>query len=362
MLHYLVIIGTLLRKSSSRNWLYAFLVLAGIFCYATYGFYYYEKEVNPDLTLLDAAWWATVTMTTVGYGDLAPQTTAGRFIVGYPTLIIGVALIGYILSLLAGLVMEAQHRKRKGMRTMKYEDHIVVLRYPGLSRFLQLHEELYRDSSTRSRKLVLVDENLPELPGELADKGVAYVNGDPSEISVMNRAGLQKAAYAIILSGSAQLTEAKNLDLQNLAVCLTLCREYQGLKVVVECQELKNRDFFVRAGCASVICLSAMSDQFIVQELQDPGVSKVVDELTSNTSGKQFYLCTAPPGAKTFSDIDSMLQKEYKSIKEQSSVSVIGIHRLGSNILLPDPKEELIKGDQIVVIAAKRPLFAEATG
>lgn len=44
-------------------------------------------------------WYALVTITTVGYGDLAPQTMGGRFIVALPLMALGIGLLGYVLSL-----------------------------------------------------------------------------------------------------------------------------------------------------------------------------------------------------------------------------------------------------------------------
>ncbi|HEX4905542.1 MAG TPA: potassium channel family protein [Acidimicrobiales bacterium] len=51
-------------------------------------------------TVPDALWWATATMTTVGYGDLAPTTALGRVIAVF-VMIIGIALFGLTTALLA---------------------------------------------------------------------------------------------------------------------------------------------------------------------------------------------------------------------------------------------------------------------
>ncbi len=57
-------------------------------------------------TFGDAMWWACTTMTTVGYGDLYPVTTAGRF-VGVGLMIGGIALLGTVTATFASWLVEA---------------------------------------------------------------------------------------------------------------------------------------------------------------------------------------------------------------------------------------------------------------
>lgn len=51
-------------------------------------------------TIGDALWWAATTVTTVGYGDLFPVTTEGRF-VALALMLVGIALIGSITAAVA---------------------------------------------------------------------------------------------------------------------------------------------------------------------------------------------------------------------------------------------------------------------
>ncbi len=56
------------------------LLLFAAVLFASTGMYYLENEAQPDKfgSVPDSAWWAIATLTTVGYGDVAPVTPLGR--------------------------------------------------------------------------------------------------------------------------------------------------------------------------------------------------------------------------------------------------------------------------------------------
>ena len=76
-------------------------------------FYYAERNAQEGLTLIDSIWWAMVTMTTVGYGDYYAQTWCGRFLVSYPSFIVGIGLLGYLLSTLAENIVRRVSKKQR---------------------------------------------------------------------------------------------------------------------------------------------------------------------------------------------------------------------------------------------------------
>jgi voltage-gated potassium channel len=60
-----------------------------------------EHPTNPEFaTFGDSLWWAVVTLTTVGYGDIVPETTVGRLI-GVMIMVTGVGILGVLAGSLA---------------------------------------------------------------------------------------------------------------------------------------------------------------------------------------------------------------------------------------------------------------------
>ena len=57
--------------------------------------------------LTDALWWSATTMTTVGYGDLAPETFGGR-VTAVVLMVLGISLFGLVTALLANWLRGAK--------------------------------------------------------------------------------------------------------------------------------------------------------------------------------------------------------------------------------------------------------------
>lgn len=90
----------------------------------------YDAERSSDEATItsfgDAIWWAFTTITTVGYGDLAPVTATGR-IIAVGLMIGGITLLGIITATLASWLVEKVSEQDQAQQAVTV-DHIEALR------------------------------------------------------------------------------------------------------------------------------------------------------------------------------------------------------------------------------------------
>ncbi|MBL9131034.1 MAG: ion transporter [Verrucomicrobiaceae bacterium] len=81
---------------------------------AAVGIYHFENEAQPDKfsSVPDSMWWAVVTLTTVGYGDVYPITVGGRLFTSC-VLIVGLGFVAVPTGLLAGALAKAREHEKQ---------------------------------------------------------------------------------------------------------------------------------------------------------------------------------------------------------------------------------------------------------
>jgi voltage-gated potassium channel len=108
--------GAVFRERQSDLLLIMWLLLT-LLIVASSAMYFAENAAQPALfsSIPASMWWATVTLTTVGYGDVFPVTPAGKFI-GAIVALIGIGFFALPAAILAsGFVDQRQARRREGL-------------------------------------------------------------------------------------------------------------------------------------------------------------------------------------------------------------------------------------------------------
>ena len=125
----LVRVASLTRAAFSLNGLRWAAVLTGCTVLGA-GAAFAEVEHESHLSTWDGVWWAITTMTTVGYGDVAPHTVAGRLL----AIVVMLVGIGFVALLTASVAQ----------RFLAYEDETRGFEHQVLARLDELSGRLDR--------------------------------------------------------------------------------------------------------------------------------------------------------------------------------------------------------------------------
>ncbi|HEY1810130.1 MAG TPA: voltage-gated potassium channel protein [Acidobacteriaceae bacterium] len=181
------------RSSLAASTLFAVTSVLLLLLYATFGCYYLGTEFRPPIhDLVTALYYAMVTMSTVGYGDIVPLTPEARLFT-VSVIVLGVAVFATSLTaVIAPLVGQSLQRimKRKGAG-MKRENHFVVIGNTPLA------VNTWRELARRGRPVTRVLREKPE-EGQVKED-VDLVVGDPSMTDTLKEAGADKAEAVLAM-------------------------------------------------------------------------------------------------------------------------------------------------------------------
>ncbi|MEO5356985.1 MAG: ion channel [Nitrospirae bacterium YQR-1] len=325
-------------------------LLAVVFLYGTTSFVYFEIEENPDISFTDGFWYSIVTMATVGYGDLFPKTTAGRLLVGVPLMLLGIGLLGYTLSVVATVLIIEKNKETKGMSTLNLKDHLVIINYAGLSKIERIIMELKSDPAFgKDSHVVIVDENLDELPPELSSMGILFIKGNPTRDETLTRASIDNAKHVIVLCKNSNESQSDNLNVAiTLAIEARAGTAKNNVKTVVECVDPSTEELLRKANCDHIVCLSRFDAYIVSHELLNPGTQEVIYELIDSSKGHQIYV--TPIICKEGDTFSNLM-----AVVSGANHIVLGLRKKQNNpVLNPSPETLLENGDAAITIGQKR--------
>jgi voltage-gated potassium channel len=189
---FAALIGTPMLKSN-RRYLPVILIPFLVLLLGLVGYMLIE-----GWSFIDAFFMTVITLTTVGFGEVRPLSSAGRW---FTVLLIlfGVGTVVYSLSVVAEYLYSANVGKRLWRRRMqniidKMNDHVIVI---GYGRVGQSAIESLADSA---QGIALV-ENDEEVIQQAIDDGLSVLRGDATDDQVLQAAGIERARTMIVCTG-----------------------------------------------------------------------------------------------------------------------------------------------------------------
>ncbi len=150
-----------LNRNAEGTLLVVLFIVLVVFQFSVVLILYFEIAA-PDgniHTVLDAFWWAFVTVSTVGYGDKFPVTTGGRM-VGLSLILVGVALFSVITGTLTQWFL-GRHRRQASQKDTSVQQR------EGIAEIRQLLEQ---QAQTYQQGIDEINERLAELETSLKER------------------------------------------------------------------------------------------------------------------------------------------------------------------------------------------------
>ena len=99
---------------SAKEEIILFIIITLILIYfSAIGIYYFENQAQPEhfSSIFDSLWWAIITLTTVGYGDVYPITVGGK-VFTFLMLLIGLGIVAIPTGIISSALTKSLDKER----------------------------------------------------------------------------------------------------------------------------------------------------------------------------------------------------------------------------------------------------------
>lgn len=291
-------------------------------------------------SVLDALYMTVITIGSVGYGEVAELSYAGRvFTIIF--IVVGVGFVAASLTLLAETILSAELRgeireAQMNARLEKLNDHVIISGYGRVGR--QATEILMQE---KQREIVIVDTDA-KLVEQLQNEGKLAIEGDATDDDVLLRAGVERAWGLLVSLGQ---------DADNLFIVLSARALNENLTIVARSSRLENERKMLHAGADRVVSPYSIGGQRMANSLIRPHLTNFLEGLTVK-DGVEVWLdeMFVEPGSRVIGETVARLD-----LRQRTGVTLLAILR-GPDVFRPDAKTFIEAEDQLILIGTRAQL------
>lgn len=233
----------------------------------------YSDNSDGSVDLLDAFYYATVTLSTTGYGDITPVGDGARltniFVITPLRVLFLIILVGTTLEVLTERTRE-EWRLNRWRSTLR--GHTVVIGFGTKGRSAI---QTVLATGLRKDQVVVIDPSAKVIDAATAD-GYAGVVGDATRSEVLKRAEVHKARQIII---------APQRDDTAVLVTLTARQLNRSAKIVAAVREEENAPLLKQSGADAVITSASAAGRLLGLSVLSPAAGMVMEDLIQQGSG-----------------------------------------------------------------------------
>jgi voltage-gated potassium channel len=228
--------------SKSERFFFTILgVTCAIILYGALAIFFADRYYNTRGAdgIFDAIYWAVVTISTVGYGDITPSSRISK-IFALMIIISGPALLSLITASIASIFVERKIKEGKGLETIKEKDHIIICGWNENGE--RVIDGILLQSKGSLPTVVLINElerdEVQSIQYKYEDHDLRFVRGNFVKQDVLARANLVRARAAIVLVDTSGRHAIEKVDertifgtmaIKSMASKVRTCAELTGL-------------------------------------------------------------------------------------------------------------------------------------
>ena len=343
-----------LRGFQENSLLYVFMFsfLLAVVNLSGVSIFLIEQGVNPGIdSVSDGMWWALVTLTTVGFGDITPVTTLGR-VVGGAVMVLGM----FTLALFAGVVGSTLLRSIVGLREDSFRmanhtDHIIVFGFNASATLLL--DALLQELSDEDADILIMAPG--DRPTDLSPE-FTWVSADPTRESELDKVRPAFARTAIVI-GQRELGP-QAADATTLMIVFTI-RSYlrkraeagqrrTPLYVVAEVLDPENREHALTAGADEIVETGRLGASLLAHAALVHGSGTIMSTVATAGAASLFIGPNPSAGAMPWGQLAQELRARF-------GIVPLGIRHgeAGATELNPDDACNVPTGCEIVYLASE---------